>query len=380
MKVMSVGLISLIIFNIVLAKNNSDSGPTTNSSSLLEEKTKKTHKTTEESVNVKDKGPYEEDYEEDYEDMIKDIFMPLKSNHQHIKNNSHKQDDASPPVSKEPKKQKFTEKRQLLTINENKEICQKPKDLLCTYLEKDTKTESTTESKTKSKKHCDTSEEIYEQNEHLLCTNPEETKEAIELMDEAVMHLVHHATNEDDYILEAQTFSNDMFYYKKKYKGKINFEKILCISNSPNKYDTKINKLWDPKNPGFFNHFSFKAKIVRVYNPDLVMIQKRFKDSMFGRWKYFYALVKKTQLSDNTTVIAMSSANINDHNTKDKESHQNAVIESANLFKTDIESEDDIRNGKLKKTFVNIAGYLIKKTNKSVTTTFVTSINGYSRI
>ncbi|SCL85855.1 Acidic phosphoprotein precursor PCEMA1, putative, partial [Plasmodium chabaudi adami] len=53
MNVMSVGLISLIIFNIVLAKNSSYSGTTTNSCSLLEEKTKKTHKTTEESVNVR---------------------------------------------------------------------------------------------------------------------------------------------------------------------------------------------------------------------------------------------------------------------------------------------------------------------------------------
>eukprot|EP00364_Plasmodium_chabaudi_P001287 XP_016654142.1 fam-a protein [Plasmodium chabaudi chabaudi] len=224
----------------------------------------------------------------------------------------------------------------------------------------------------------DSSEEIYEQNEHLLCTNPKETKEAIEFMDEAVMHLVHHATNEDDYIFDAQNCYDNMFYYKKKYKGKINFEKIICISNSPNKYDTKINKLWDPQNPGLFNHFSFKVKIVRVYNPDLVMIQKRFKDSICGRWKYFNALVKKTQLSEDTTVIAMSSANINDHNPSKKE-YKNTIVESANLFKTDIESEDDIRNGKLKKTFVNIAGYLIKKTNKSVTTTFVTSINGYSQ-
>ncbi|CAD2099627.1 fam-a protein [Plasmodium vinckei lentum] len=232
----------------------------------------------------------------------------------------------------------------------------------------------------KSKSRYPTSEEIYDQNKDQLCTNPEETNQAIKLMDEAVMHLVQHATNEDDYILEGESISNDMFYYKKTYKGKINFEKILCINNNPNKYDTQIDKLWDPKNPGFFNHFSFKAKIVRVYNPDLVMIQKRFKDSMFGRWKYFYALVKKSQLSEDTTVIAMSSANINDHNTKDKASHQNAVIENANLFKTDIDSENDIRNGKLKKTFVNIAGYLIKKTNKSVSTTFVTSINGYSRI
>ncbi|CAD2099604.1 fam-a protein [Plasmodium vinckei brucechwatti] len=237
-----------------------------------------------------------------------------------------------------------------------------------------TKTKGKEEEDTKSNKSNSTSEKIYEKNKDKLCTNPKETKEAIELMSEAVMHLVHHATNEDDYVLEGEDISGDMFYYRKKYKGKIIVEKMKCISNNPNKYDTKINKLWDPKNPGFFNHFSFKAKIVRVYNPDLVMIQKRFKDSMFGQWKYFYALVKKTQLSDDTTVIVMSSANINDHHPS-KEEYKNTIIESANLFETDIDSEDDIRNGKLKKTFVNIAGYLIKKTDKSVSTIFVTSVS-----
>ncbi|KEG00577.1 hypothetical protein YYE_04406 [Plasmodium vinckei vinckei] len=130
MKVISVGLISLIIFNIVLAKNSSDSESTTGCSSLLEEKTKKTHKTTEESVNVKGKRPYKKAHEETYGDMVRDIFMPLEDSYQYSRNNSHKQDDAPPPVSNGPKKQKFTEKRQLRTINENNEICQKPKDLL----------------------------------------------------------------------------------------------------------------------------------------------------------------------------------------------------------------------------------------------------------
>lgn len=57
----------------------------------------------------------------------------------------------------------------------------------------------------------------------------------------------------------------------------------------------------------------------------------------------------------------MASANINDHISKNKKSYQNIIIESPNSFKTDIDSEDDIRKGKLEKTFVNIDGYLIQK-------------------
>ncbi|SCL88525.1 Acidic phosphoprotein precursor PCEMA1, putative, partial [Plasmodium chabaudi adami] len=221
-------------------------------------KPKKAHKTTtDESVNVRGKGPYEEGYEEDYEegyeedyqDMIKDIFMPLKNNHQHSQNNSHKQDDAPPPVSKGPKKQKFTEKRQLRTINENKEICQKPKDLLCTDPEKDTKTES------KSNIWYSTSEEIYEKNKHLLCTNPEETKEAEKLMNEAVGHLEQYATSIDGYESHGKSYGNFARYYKKKHEDHTYVLKANLTFEVPNKYDALLGILWDPDNANLFNAF-----------------------------------------------------------------------------------------------------------------------------
>ncbi|CAD2102058.1 fam-a protein [Plasmodium vinckei] len=77
-----------------------------------------------------------------------------------------------------------------------------------------------------------------------------------------------------------------------------------------------------------------------------------------------------TDFVKNTTIIVMASADINDHNPSSKK-FKNTIIENVNLFKADIDSEDDIRNGKLRKTFVNIAGYLIKKN---------TTINGHDCI
>ncbi|ETB61204.1 hypothetical protein YYC_01143 [Plasmodium yoelii 17X] len=76
-------------------------------------------------------------------------------------------------------------------------------------------------------------------------------------------------------------------------------------------------------------------------------------------------------------MVVMSSANINDHNPSNKK-YQNEIVKSANLFKTDIDSEQDIRKGKLKKTFVNLIGYLIEKKDRYINITYVDSIEGHS--
>ncbi|SCL97966.1 Acidic phosphoprotein precursor PCEMA1, putative, partial [Plasmodium chabaudi chabaudi] len=117
----------------------------------------------------------------------------------------------------------------------------------------------------------------------------------------------------------------------------------------------------------------------RVYNPNLVIIQQRYKKKCGSSQKYFYALVKKTQISEGTTVIVMTSANINDHNPSKKE-YKNTIVESANLFTTDINSEEDIRQGKLKKAFVNLAGYQIQKRGDRADVTYIESIDGHTSI
>ncbi|CAD2112244.1 fam-a protein, fragment [Plasmodium vinckei] len=108
------------------------------------------------------------------------------------------------------------------------------------------------------------------------------------------------------------------------------------------------------------------------------MIQQRYKDSK-GRQKYFYALATKAQISEDKTIIVMASANINDGYPSDNE-YKNKLIEKANLFKTQINSEDDIRNGKLEKEFLNIGGYLIKKIPEHVSITYIKSMYGNASI
>ncbi|EAA18007.1 hypothetical protein [Plasmodium yoelii yoelii] len=137
-----------------------------------------------------------------------------------------------------------------------------------------------------------------------------------------------------------------MPFYNKKHQSYINIEKIHFKVDDPDDYNEVINMLWDPDYAIFFN--TDFVKTTRVYNPNLVMIQQRYKKKFGRRQRYFYALATKVEISENKTIVVMTSANINDHNPSNKK-YKNEIVKSANLFKTDIDSEEDIRKGKLKK-------------------------------
>ncbi|WBY54596.1 fam-a protein [Plasmodium yoelii yoelii] len=139
---------------------------------------------------------------------------------------------------------------------------------------------------------------------------------------------------------------NSMPFYNKKHQSYINIEKIHFKVDDPDDYNEVINMLWDPDYAIFFN--TDFVKTTRVYNPNLVMIQQRYKKKFGRRQRYFYALATKVEISENKTIVVMTSANINDHNPSNKK-YKNEIVKSANLFKTDIDSEEDIRKGKLKK-------------------------------
>ncbi|SCL92652.1 fam-a protein [Plasmodium chabaudi adami] len=411
MNAIPLGLISSIIFSIVLAKSSSDSGSTTGCFPFCRKKTKKAHKTAYESVKSKDEydpdlpnlkfidefdpiilevykgrqsvlgepfisetdgiiidkvtgfsrrknnssvsGWYVRPYEEDYEDMINFIFTPLSEYYQRKQKNAHKQGDASPPVPKTPGKQELPEEPKLSTINED------DASALHEYAKLD--------------------EEMHKKIKHILCTNPEETKQAGELMDEAVTHLEYHATSEDGYKLYKINPEISMSCYKKKHDDHTDIIKIHLKIDDPDKYNEIINQLWIPDSAHFLYKGSVKIKIARMYKPNLLIIQQRCKDSIFGRWKYFHALAKKTHISEDKTIIVMTSPNINDHHPSTIE-YKNTIIENANLFIIEIDSEKDIRKGKWDKRFVNIAGFLIEKKIGHVSITYVESIDEHGLI
>ncbi|CAD2089398.1 fam-a protein [Plasmodium vinckei lentum] len=236
--------------------------------------------------------------------------------------------------------------------------------------------EEDTQIKYKSKKRYATPEKIYEKNKHLLCTNRNETINAAKLMNEAATYLERHIKSSEGY--EVCTCG---LFYGRSFSIKSHEDTIVQRINykyyHPNNYNEIINLLWNPAFANNFNPGSVKRKIVRTYNPNLAIIQQRYKNGFRDRWKYFYALAAKVDISKEKTIIVMASANINDHNSKNKGSYKNSIIENANLFTTDIDSEYDIRKGKLKKTFVNIAGYLIEKRDWYIDITYLESIDGH---
>ncbi|EAA21386.1 hypothetical protein [Plasmodium yoelii yoelii] len=221
----------------------------------------------------------------------------------------------------------------------------------------------------------DSPEEIYEKNKHLLCTNSEEIIQAGEVVNEAVSQLEYHAISMDGYEFFNNNPNSSMPFYNKKHQDYINIEKIHFKVDDPDDYNEVINMLWDPDYAIFFN--TDFVKITRVYNPNLVMIQQRYKKKFGRRQRYFYALATKVEISENKTIVVMSSANINEHNPSNKE-YKNEIVKSANLFKIDIDSEEDIRKGKLKKTFANLIGYLIEKRDRYIHIIYVGSIERHS--
>ncbi|SCL93912.1 fam-a protein [Plasmodium chabaudi adami] len=229
--------------------------------------------------------------------------------------------------------------------------------------------------KIRSKDRYATSEEIYEKNKDLLCTNPEEIQNAEKLMNEAVEHLKYHATSKKGYKAISFIHRNKMIFFKKKHQGHTEVVKATYRKMDTNRYNQIVGRLWDPDIIDLLDYNHTKRKVARVYNPNLVIIQQRYKKWPWSHPKYFYALAKKAQLSKYESVIVMTSANIIDHHPSDKE-YKNTIIESANSFTTEIDSEDDIRSGKLKKTFVRLSGYLIQECQTYVGITFISSIDG----
>ncbi|SCL91712.1 fam-a protein [Plasmodium chabaudi chabaudi] len=224
-----------------------------------------------------------------------------------------------------------------------------------------------------------TSEKRYEKDKPLVCINPIINAQAVELMDEAVKQFKYHATYIDGYERWSTNTDSCLRFYKKELEDNTLVEKIeYSIWDSVNFSDI-VSDLWDSDNPTFFNAESVKRKVVRVYNPDLIMIQQRYKTWFGGREKYFYALATKVEVTKYITFIVMTSVNVVDKYPSNKE-YKNKIIEKANSFKTVIDNEEDIRKGKLKKTFVNIAGYYIQKYNQYVDVTFVASIDGHACI
>ncbi|CXI94990.1 hypothetical protein PBK173_000387900 [Plasmodium berghei] len=74
-------------------------------------------------------------------------------------------------------------------------------------------------------------------------------------------------------------------------------------------------------------------------------------------------------------MIIVVSSDMNDHDGGKNKKYVNPFVESANSFKPDIDSEEDIRNGDLYKMYINLVAFFIKKETDCVKVTYFISID-----
>ncbi|SCM12378.1 fam-a protein [Plasmodium chabaudi adami] len=212
-----------------------------------------------------------------------------------------------------------------------------------------------------------------------LFIDPEEAKQAADVMADALALAQEHAQNTKDYKLYYKKDDEAIIYFK-NFKDTV-IGKLELIVPNPDSYDGIINMLMDPNGPKkIYNTFD-EGTLSRIYDPNLLIVRQQYK-SIWGSWqRHFYALVNKVESSEDETAIIMVSLDVNDYNNEKYKIHVNPIVESANLFKPDINSQEDIRNKESKKMYINLVTFFIKKEENCVKVTFVGSIdmNAYSR-
>ncbi|SCL91129.1 fam-a protein [Plasmodium chabaudi adami] len=185
----------------------------------------------------------------------------------------------------------------------------------------------------------------------------EEAKEAAYVMDEALNIAKKHAEDLDGYELYYEKNKGTRLYFKRVNNTDVG--RLDLIIPRPNSYDTVVDILWDLNGEKKFDDSFVEGLTSKIYGLDFIIRQKRYKSGT-GSWKsYYHALAKKVELSEGETAIVFVSSNMNDHDGGENSEYVNPIVESANTFKPDIDSQRDIRNGELSKMYVNISAFFI---------------------
>ncbi|CAD2097320.1 fam-a protein [Plasmodium vinckei] len=227
-------------------------------------------------------------------------------------------------------------------------------------------------------------DETYEQNANLLHTDPEiyqnvikmtnESQKVAEVMDEAIIKFNYYSTRGYNFSLY-ENYSKYASSYFNKYTEPTDIGKFDIKIRCPSMYDEIVNILWDPNGAREYDSDFVIGQIVREYNPNLLMIRQFYKCYTSVRLAYYYTLAVKYKVSEDTTMIVKASANINDHNRRDKKKYENVIVKSANSFKVDVGSQEDLQRGEYKKMFIHLSGYAVTKHKDHVEIIHIEAIN-----
>ncbi|CAD2109220.1 fam-a protein [Plasmodium vinckei] len=204
-----------------------------------------------------------------------------------------------------------------------------------------------------------------------LPIDPEEAKQAANVMAEALALAQKHAEHTNDYELYSSQIEGSALHFKKVNNTDIG--KLEFTIPNPDNYVDIVNMLWNPNNAKNFDDLFIKGSLSRIYNKNLVIIQQRYKGTIWTR--YYNALANKVELSEDETAIVYASSDMNNHDGVKGKEYVNPIVKSANSFKPDIDSEEDIRDGKLYIMYINLVAFFIKKEDDCVKITHINSVD-----
>ncbi|KEG04698.1 hypothetical protein YYE_00273 [Plasmodium vinckei vinckei] len=206
-----------------------------------------------------------------------------------------------------------------------------------------------------------------------LFIDPEEAKQAENVMAEALAIAQEHAQKSEDYKLYSKKDEGAILYFKKINEADVG--KLDLIIPNPDCYDDIISLLMDPDGPKKIYSTFVDGYVSRIYNPNLQIIRRQYKSNIIGVQRYCYSLINKVELSDDETAVLLVSTDTNDRDSQDYEMRLNPIVESANSFQPDIDPLEDIRNASVTKMYVNLVAFFIKKEADCVKFTVISSID-----
>ncbi|EUD71839.1 hypothetical protein YYG_03256 [Plasmodium vinckei petteri] len=211
-----------------------------------------------------------------------------------------------------------------------------------------------------------------EENKQQESLKLKEANQAENIMAKALALAQEHAKHTKDYKLYSNKNGATLHF---KRVNNVDIGKLEVTIPNPDSYTDIVNMLWYPNGAKSYNHLFDKGYLPKIYNPNLVIVQQRYRNPN-KTWKtYCHALASKSQLSEDETAIVLTSSHMNDHDSKNTKIYLNPIVKSANTFNPEIDSEEDIRNGQLSKTYINLLAFIIKKEADCVKITHVSSVD-----
>ncbi|VTZ68208.1 fam-a protein [Plasmodium chabaudi chabaudi] len=232
-------------------------------------------------------------------------------------------------------------------------------------------------------RHIASSNENHEKEDLIAKPDSEETKKSNELMDET--EKATEIMDEVIYRLKGNADFNNGYndYYLNDKRGCIAFTKYIdkdvgkfhLIIPDSNKYNDIINMLYEAKDLYSFCSIDSQENVVHEYYPNLIMLQRSYKNLHTSSNIYNFTLSATVKESEDITIIAKTSIDIYDDvnfdKKKDTKNRKKNTVKSELFFNDHIDFGNIARKIVLNKKFINEFGFVIKRESDHVGITYV---------